>query len=96
MAAPNKTETGEMKDILLRATSNPQGIEKDELFRILTTSSLPFTPKQRQFARDNLGPDTMGGKLGDPYKNKEVLQLFSKFNPADNYFSALYAGLRGK
>jgi hypothetical protein len=85
-----------MQDILRRALSNPQGMEKEELFRTLTDSTLPFSPQHRQFALDTLGPDTRATKLGDPYKNKEVLGLFAQFNPGDLYFKALLAGLGGK
>lgn len=87
--------------IMEEATSSPDGIRKDELFRILTGESVSGASARdkasaKQFALDNLGPDTRTKQLGDPYKYKEVLNLFSQFNPGDPYFKALYAGLRGK
>jgi hypothetical protein len=84
-----------MEDIWRRALGNPTGIERDEIFNLLTTSKLPFDPRQRQYARDYLGPDTVTTpmKLASA-RNPQVLQLFQQLYPQDAFIKALYAGIR--
>jgi hypothetical protein len=89
--------------LMQRATSNPQGIEKDDLFKILTGKDIPGTNPNskaaaKQFALDRLGPDSRAKALvsQNRSRNKEILNLFAAFNPGDPFFKALYSGLRGK
>lgn len=89
------TEEKQMLDIWKRALSNPQGTEKQELFRTLTESSLPFDPRQRQFARDRLGPDTRTVRMElASRQNPRILSLFRALYPNDKFLAALQAGLK--
>jgi len=91
----------ELSELFAEATANPQGMRKEELFRIFTEGSIEDASAKnkaaaKQFALDNLGPDTRAVKLGNPYKNKGVLATFGNFYPKDTYFRALLSGLGGK
>ena len=89
------SEEREMRDIWKKALSNPKGVEKQQIFRELTESTMPFDPRQRQFARDELGPDTRTRKMElASNRNPQIAALFSQLYPQDRYFKALFAGLK--